>query len=84
MTTGLFVQQSGIERVKALAAEGHRIVLVAQYKSYADFFVLLYALAAHGIDLPFVLGHDEDTPRIPAIDKILERTGYIRARRSVF
>ena len=82
MTNGLFVQQSGIEQVKTLTAEGKRTVLVAKYKSYADFFVLLYTLAAHKIDIPFVIGHEEDTPRIKIIDKFLRGSGYIRARRS--
>ena len=59
-----------------------RVVLLPQYKSFADHFILLYTLAMHGIELPLTIGNMEDTPRVKIIDRILKGVGYIHALRS--
>ena len=76
------MEQSGIKNIKGLMNKNERVVLVPQYKSFADFFVLMYALAHHGIELPFCVGNLEDTPHIPMINMLLKGSGYIKARRS--
>jgi len=82
LSSGLFVEQSGIANIKKLMNQNERVILMPQYKSFADFFILAYTLAVHNIELPFTVGNKEDTPRIPLIDKLLKGSGYIFARRS--
>lgn len=82
LSQGLFVEQSGIKNIKDLMNQNERVVLMPQYKSFADFFILAYALAVHNIELPFTIGNMEDTPHIGLIDKLLKGTGYVFARRS--
>jgi len=82
VSSGLFVEQSGIKEIKSLMNQNERVVLVPQYKSFADFFILMYTLAYHGIEMPFCIGNMEDTPHIRLIDTLLKGSGYIMARRS--
>lgn len=79
---GLFVEQSGIETVKKLMNMNERVVLLPQYRSFADLFIMLYTLSKHNIQLPYSVGNKEDTPRVTFIDVLLKRIGYIHARRS--
>ena len=53
-----------------------------QYKSFTDLFILFYMLSVYGIEIPFTVGNQEDTPRITVVDAALKRIGYINARRS--
>ena len=82
LSEGLFVEQQGVDRIKSLLSDNQKVVLVPQYKSFADFFILMYTLACNKIDLPFVVGNKEDTPRITYVDSLLRGCGYIRAKRS--
>jgi len=82
LTQGLFVEQSGIKHVKSIMNVNENVVLIPQYRSYADFFVLLYTLAFHDIELPFVVGNMEDAPDIPFINSLFKNSGYIKTRRS--
>ena len=59
-----------------------RVVLIPQYKSFADLFILFYTLKTYGIKNVFSVGNMEDTPRVRAIDSLLKGIGYIHARRS--
>lgn len=76
------MEQSGIRAIKSLMNQNERVVLVPTYKSFADFFILLFTLAYHGIELPFCVGNLEDTPHIRLVDSLLKGSGYIMARRS--
>jgi glycerol-3-phosphate O-acyltransferase len=73
---GIYVDQPGITRVKALS----KVVLVPTYKSFLDFFVLLYALYDSGIDLPFTFGH-LDNERKKGMDPVLRKLGYVHLER---
>ena len=41
-----------------------------------------YALFANQLEIPFTLGCLEDTPRVPAVDTLLGKIGYILTQRS--
>mmetsp|Transcript_8158 Transcript_8158/g.9821 ORF Transcript_8158/g.9821 Transcript_8158/m.9821 type:complete len:169 (+) Transcript_8158:1717-2223(+) len=82
LSQGLFVEQSGIKAIKSLMNKNERVVLMPQYKSFADFFIMLYAMAYHGIEPPFCVGNLEDTPHIRLIDMLLKGSGYMMVRRS--
>lgn len=82
ITEGLFVDQVGMKRIKDLMNNNERVVLLPTYKSYADVFVLLFALASADIPLPFTVGNREDIPRVRFIEKILHGIGYIMTSRS--
>ena len=62
--------------------QNERVVLLPHYKSFADFFILLFTMAYHGIETPFCIGNLEDTPHIRFIDMLLKGAGYIMTRRS--
>ena len=79
---GLFVEEPGIKQIKRLMNNGEKVILIPQYKSFADHFVMTYVLQSYGIPMPFTVGNQEDTPRIKAIDALLKGIGYIHARRS--
>lgn len=79
---GMFVQQSGINKIKEYIKRNERVVLVPYFRTYTDFFALLYALWSHEIPIPFTFGNLEDTPRSRIFDSLSNRIGYIRARRS--
>jgi len=72
----------GMKRIKDLMNNNERVVLLPTYKSYADVFVLLFALASSDIALPFTVGNREDIPRVRFIEKILQGIGYINTSRS--
>ena len=59
-----------------------RVILLPQYKSFADLFVLTYVFKEYGIKNVFTVGNMEDIPRIRAINTLIKGIGYIRARRS--
>ena len=82
LSSGLFVEEPGIKVIKKLMNLNERVVLLPQYKSFADLFILLYTFAAHNIELPLTVGNMEDTPRVRFIDMLLKGVGYIHARRS--
>ena len=82
LASGLFVEQPGIEVIKKLMNMNERVVLLPQYKSFGDLFILLYTFAAHNIEIPLTVGNMEDTPRVRFIDMLLKGIGYIHARRS--
>ena len=44
LTSGLFVEEPGINTIKKLINLNERVILIPQYKSFADLFVLHYAL----------------------------------------
>jgi len=41
---GMFVQQSGINKIKEYIKRNERVVLIPYFRTYTDFFALLYAL----------------------------------------
>ena len=82
ISNGLFVEEPGIKVIKKLMHMNERVVLLPQYKSFADLFILLFTFAAHDIELPLTVGNMEDTPRVRFIDMLLKGIGYIHARRS--
>ena len=82
LCSGLFVEQSGIGHIKKLMNMNERVVILPQYKSFADLFVLLYTLNQHDIEIPFFVGNMEDTPRIGFIDMLLKGVGYINVKRT--
>lgn len=67
LMNGLFVEQSGIKSVKKLIDMNEKVILLPQYRSFADLFILLYTLSNYGIQLPFTVGNQEDTPNIGSI-----------------
>ena len=79
---GVFVDHPGVKRVKELLAAGKKVVLLPAYKSYSDFFLLLYVLYINEIQIPYTIGHFEDNPEQTFWNKVLVRLGYIMARRS--
>jgi len=79
---GMFVQQSGINKIKEYVKRNERVVLIPYFRTYTDFFALLYALWSHQIPIPFTFGNLEDTPRSKIFDTMSTSIGYIRARRS--
>jgi hypothetical protein len=52
------------------------------YKSFADAFIYLYVHHHYKMDMPFMFGNYEDTPRIKLFEKWLTMAGYIYSRRS--
>ena len=82
ITNGVFIQQSGINRIKDLIRKKERVVLIPYFRTYTDIFVLYYALFVHQIPIPFTFGNLEDTPRNTIFDNLIKRVGYILTRRS--
>ena len=79
---GVYVDHPGVKRVKNLLAAGKKVVLLPAYKSYSDYFLLLYVLYINEIQIPFSIGNFEDNPEQNFWNKVLARIGYILARRS--
>ena len=82
LTSGLFVEEPGIKVIKKLMHMNEKVILLPQYKSYGDLFILLYTFAVHDIEIPMTVGNMEDTPRVRFIDMLLKGVGYINAKRS--
>ena len=82
LSQGVWVEEPGIKKIKSLMNMNERVVLIPQYKSFADLFIMLYTFKVYGIEIPFTVGNLEDTPRVPLIDRLLKGIGYIHARRS--
>ena len=64
--------------VKQLVLDGKRVVLMPIYKSFTDAFVLSYTANHFSLDMPFMFGNMEDTPRIKVFDRWTSAVGYIR------
>jgi glycerol-3-phosphate O-acyltransferase len=79
---GLHVDERSITRVKQLLSDGHRVVLMPIYKSFADAFIYIYIHNYFNLETPFLLGNYEDTPNIKFFTMWLKRSGYIYSRRS--
>lgn len=82
MCQGHFVEEPGIKMIKKLLGMKEKVVLLPQYKSFTDLFVLLYTLQAYQIETPFTFGNMEDVPRNAIIEKLLRGVGYVKVRRS--
>ena len=52
------------------------------YKTFSDSFVQMFINYTFDLDMPFMFGNMEDTPRIKFYDYWLSRAGYIFSRRS--
>ena len=78
---GLYVHEESLRRVKSLADEGKRVVLVPIYKSFADFFIQQFINYKYSVNTPFTFGNGEDTPRIKLFDMWLKSSGYMIATR---
>ena len=57
-------------------------MLLPQFKSFADIFVLLFALASNEIEIPFSVGSREDMSSMPFLAQLLNGLGYIALNRS--
>ena len=53
LSSGVFVENSGMSTIKELMNRNERVVLLPTYKSFADLLVILYAFASHNIEIPF-------------------------------
>ena len=71
-----------LDKVKGLMNDGAHVVLMPIYKTYADSFVQIYVNYHFNLDMPFMFGNLEDTPRIPFYDYWLSKAGYIFCKRS--
>ena len=47
--------------VQSLLLTGHKVVLMAVYRSFADPFVNIYIHNHFGVDVPFLFGNQEDS-----------------------
>lgn len=54
-----------------------KVILVPDYKSFMDIYVLLYVLYEHKIEIPFSFGTIKDKPKISSIDALMRNIGYI-------
>lgn len=83
LSNGVFVDQAGIQTLKQkLQTKKDRVVLLPQFKSFADIFVLLFALASNEIEIPFSVGSREDMSSMPFLAQLLNGLGYIALNRS--
>jgi glycerol-3-phosphate O-acyltransferase len=83
MSRGLYLQQSGFDKVRKLLMAGESVILMPVYRSFADFPVLLYSLLANKIDIPFTIGNQEDLPATQRlVEGVLRKVGYILTKRS--
>jgi glycerol-3-phosphate O-acyltransferase len=80
---GIWVRQSGINKVKELLAKGERVVLMPMFKSYVDALVIAYSLIDSGIKLPFTIGCAEDTYNIKLVNALANSMGIILNQRQV-
>lgn len=78
---GLYIDTQSVKMVKNLISQNHKVIFMPLYKSFADFFILMYVNCTQRIKLGFTLGNYEDTPRIRLIDAWLKSCGYIFSRR---
>jgi len=68
---GVFINDSGIGKVKQLLETKVRVVLMPVYKSYLDFFILIYSLIVNQVELPFTIGNQEDIPNIKLLKDLI-------------
>jgi hypothetical protein len=68
--------------VKDLLERKKKVILVPDYKSFMDIYVLLYALYEDKMEIPFSYGNSKDRPKINSIDSLLRNIGHIPAKRS--
>lgn len=78
---GLHVDEHSLARVRSLAEQGKRVILMPIFKSFADAFILGYIHNYFEMELPFMFGHLEDTPHIKLMEKWVRSVGYIFMRR---
>jgi glycerol-3-phosphate O-acyltransferase len=76
---GIDVDAEGIERLRALSADGS-VVLLPSHKSHMDYIVLSYVLRRNGIQIP-VIAAGENLAFFPA-GPLLRRAGAFFIRRS--
>ena len=62
LSQGLFVEEPGIQTIKKILHMNEKVILLPQYKSFADLFVLLYTLKYYNLETPFTIGNAEDIP----------------------
>jgi hypothetical protein len=79
---GINVDVNSLNKVKALMNEGAHVVMMPIYKTFADSILQIYVNYHFDLELPFMFGNYEDTPRIPFYEYWLCKAGYIYARRS--
>ena len=78
---GLHVDMRGVKMIKTVIQAGYKVVFMPLYKTFLDFFIMLYVNQTQGIPNGFCFGNFEDTPRIRFFDAVLKNTGYILSRR---
>ncbi len=74
---GIFINDPGLDKVKALLTNKEKGVLVPIYKSFIDASLILYSLFVNNIDFPFIFGNYDDIPSVAFLDTVLANTGYI-------
>ena len=72
---GLHVDEHSLAKVRALADQGKRVILMPIFKSFADAFILGYIHNYFEMELPFMFGHLEDTPHIKLMEKWVRSVG---------
>lgn len=78
----LYIEEKSLGKIKQLLSDNKRVILMPIYKSFADAFIHLYIHHHYQMDMPFMLGNYEDTPRIALFETWLKRAGYVFSRRS--
>jgi hypothetical protein len=64
VSSGLFVDDKSLMKVKSLINENNKVVLLPIYKSYADFFIHTYIFHHYELGIPFTFGNLNDIPEI--------------------
>ena len=75
------MDQNSLKKVKGLLESGMHVVLMPIFKSFADSYIHIYINHYFELEMPFMFGNFEDTPRIPIIEAWLKKAGYIFSRR---
>ena len=78
---GLYVDMQGLNQVKKHIEKGQKVIFLPLYKTFIDFFVMVYVNQTQGIPSGFTFGNHDDIPKILIMKEILHRTGYISSRR---
>ena len=71
----------GLNQVKKHIEKGQKVIFLPLYKTFIDFFVMVYVNQTQGIPNGFTFGNHDDIPKILIMKEILRRTGYISSRR---